>query len=148
MIAGVADTHAGLWYVFGDSRLSSAAKSAFEVAAQTRRKIAMSAITLAEIVYLVEKGRVRASAYDDLQEALHDPKHVLQETPLTSEITDAMRLVARADIPDMPDRIVAATAVYFGVPVISRDGASGRQTFGQSGNCGRRVRAAILLGGG
>jgi predicted nucleic acid-binding protein len=32
-----------------------------------------------------------------------------------------MRLVARADVPDMPDRIVAATAVYFGVPVISRD---------------------------
>lgn len=32
-----------------------------------------------------------------------------------------MRLVPRADVPDMPDRIVAATAVYFGVPVISRD---------------------------
>jgi predicted nucleic acid-binding protein len=27
-------------------------------------------------------------------------------------------------VPDMPDCIVAATAVYFGVPVISRDGRS------------------------
>jgi len=25
-------------------------------------------------------------------------------------------------VPDMPDRIVAATAVYYSVPVISRDG--------------------------
>ena len=32
-----------------------------------------------------------------------------------------MRMVARADVPDMPDRIVVATAVNFGVPVISRD---------------------------
>jgi PIN domain nuclease of toxin-antitoxin system len=122
VIAGVADTHAGLWYLFGDSQLSRSAKLAIETAAHARRKIAISVITLAEIVYLVEKGRIRASAYNDLQEALHDPNHVLQEAPLTGEITDAMRLVPRADIPDMPDRIVAATAVYFGVPVISRDG--------------------------
>ena len=26
-----------------------------------------------------------------------------------------------SDIPEMPDRIVAATALYFGVPAISRD---------------------------
>jgi len=122
VIAGVADTHAGLWYLFGDSQLSRSVKLAIEAAANARQKIALSVITLAEIVYLVEKGRIRASAYDDLQEALHDPNHVLQEAPLTGEITDAMRLVPRADIPDMPDRIVAATAVYFGVPVISRDG--------------------------
>jgi len=122
VIAGVADTHAGLWYLFGDPQLSRSAKLAIEAAANSRQKIAISVITLAEIVYLVEKGRIRASAYDDLQEALHNPNHVLQEAPLTGEITDAMRLVPRADIPDMPDRIVAATAVHFGVPVISRDG--------------------------
>jgi len=33
-----------------------------------------------------------------------------------------MKQVPSADVPDMPDRIVAATAVYFGVSVISRDG--------------------------
>jgi predicted nucleic acid-binding protein len=33
-----------------------------------------------------------------------------------------MRQVPRAEVRDMPDRMVAATAVYFGVPVISRDG--------------------------
>ena len=37
----------------------------------------------------------------------------------------------REAVPDMPDRIAAATAMYFGVPVISRDGrirTSGVQT--------------------
>lgn len=121
MIAGVADTHAALWYLFGDPRLSASAKSAFDDAATSRRKIVLSVISLAEVVYLIEKNRLPASAYADLQKALHDPDHVLQEAPVTSEIIDAMLEVPRADIPDMPDRIVAATAVYFRVPAISRD---------------------------
>ena len=32
-----------------------------------------------------------------------------------------MRQVSRAEVPDMPDRMVAATAVYFELPVTSRD---------------------------
>ncbi len=41
---------------------------------------------------------------------------------MTVEIIDSMLEVPQVDIPDMPDRIVAATAVYFGVPAIGRDG--------------------------
>jgi PIN domain nuclease of toxin-antitoxin system len=67
MIAGVADTHAALWYLFGDPRLSASAKSAFDAATSSRRKILLSVISLAEVVYLVEKGRLPASAYGDLQ---------------------------------------------------------------------------------
>lgn len=122
MIAGVADTHAAIWYLFADPRLSRTAKMAFETAVNDRHKIALSVISLAEIVYLIEKGRFAPSVYDDLEKALRNPDHVLQEAPLTSEIVDAMQHVLRTDVPDMPDRIVAATAVYFGVPVISRDG--------------------------
>jgi PIN domain nuclease of toxin-antitoxin system len=121
MIAGVADTHAALWYLFADSRLSAPARSAFDAAVSSRNKIVLSAISLAEVAYLVEKGRLPASAYADLREALRDPDHVLQEAPVTAEIIDSMLGVPRVDIPEMPDRIVAATAVYFGVPAISRD---------------------------
>jgi len=32
-----------------------------------------------------------------------------------------MRRVDRAQVPDLPDRSIAATAVHFGVPLISRD---------------------------
>jgi PIN domain nuclease of toxin-antitoxin system len=91
-------------------------------AAASGLDIVLSPISLAEIVYLVEKNRLPASAYHDLKNALADPDYVIEEAPFTVEIVDAMRLVPRSDIPDMPDRIVAATGVYFGVPVISRDG--------------------------
>ena len=73
-----------------------------------------SSISLAEIVYLIEKNPLPANAYADLKAAIADPDHVFKEAPFTLEIVDAMREVPRADVPDMPDRIVAATSVYFG----------------------------------
>lgn len=32
-----------------------------------------------------------------------------------------MGRVARAQVPDLPDRIIAATALHLGIPIISRD---------------------------
>jgi PIN domain nuclease of toxin-antitoxin system len=119
--AAVADTHAAIWYLFADSRLSASAKNALDRAASDGRKVLVSAITLAEMVYLVEKSRISQEVYDRLCEALADPEHVLAEAPLTAAIADSMRRVPREQVPDMPDRIVAATALYFNVPVISRD---------------------------
>src|SRR5450755_1243973 len=121
MIAGVADTHTALWHLFDDKRMSAAAEAFINEAATARRKIAISTISLAEMVYLIEKGRLPPSAYDELTQALADPEHVFTEAVLTAAIVQAMRLVSRAEVPDMPDRVVAATAVYFDVPVISRD---------------------------
>ncbi len=121
MIAGVADTHAALWYLLRNPRLSDTTWQFMDAAAAAGHDIVVSSISLAEIVYLVEKDRLPASAYNDLKNALADPDYVIEEAPFNVEIVDAMRQVARADVPDMPDRIVAATAVYFGAPVISRD---------------------------
>jgi PIN domain nuclease of toxin-antitoxin system len=122
VIAGVADTHAALWYLLKNPRLSATARGFFDDAARAGHVIVVSPISLAEIVYLVEKNRLDASAYHDLKTALADPEYVIEEGPFTAEVIEAMWQVPRADVPDMPDRIVAATAVYFGVPVISRDG--------------------------
>ena len=122
MIAGVADTHAAIWFLSSDPRLSATAKDFFDKAAHARQKIVLSPISLAEIVYLVEKKRLPDSAFDDLKAALHNPNHVLEEALFTSDVAAAMRQIAREAVPDMPDRIVAATAIYLGVPVISRDG--------------------------
>ena len=122
MIAGVADTHTALWHLFKNPRLSAAARSFIDDAASAGHDILLSPISLAEIVYLVEKRRLPPSAYDELTKALDDPESVLEEATFTGEVVESMREVPRVAIPDMPDRIVAATAVYFGVPVVSRDG--------------------------
>ena len=129
IIAGVADTHTALWNLFNDRRLSAPARDFIDGAANTRQKIAVSSISLAELVYLVEKGRLPAAAYDELAQALADPDHVLTEVALNYAVVQSMRKVSRDEVPDMPDRIVAATALYLNVPVLSRD---------------RRIRSANL----
>ena len=48
-------------------------------------------------------------------------KTALQEVPVDAAIVEQMENVSRLEVPDMPDRIVAATALRFGVPIISRD---------------------------
>jgi PIN domain nuclease of toxin-antitoxin system len=37
-------------------------------------------------------------------------------------VADAIEFVSRDEVPDFPDRIVAATAAALRVPLISRDG--------------------------
>ena len=125
----MADTHTALWYLSNDLRISAAASGYIEDAANTRQKIAVSSISLAEVVYLVEKGRVPTHAYEYLMQAISNSEHVFTEAALTQDVVQAMRRVSRQEVPDMPDRIIVATAVYFGVPVISRD---------------RRIRSAAL----
>jgi PIN domain nuclease of toxin-antitoxin system len=131
MIAGVADTHtAPFWHLFDDKRLSAAAEAFINEAATVRRKIAISTISPGRGGRggLFDRKEPSA-AYDELTQALADPEHVFTEAVFSAAIVQAMRQVSRAEVPDMPDRMVAASAVYFGVPVISRD---------------RRIRAASL----
>ncbi len=58
MIAAVADTHTALWYLFRNPRLSDTARGFMDDAANAGHDIALSPISLAEIVYLVEKDRL------------------------------------------------------------------------------------------
>jgi len=41
--------------------------------------------------------------------------------PLDSQIAKALRDVRRDAVPDMPDRIIAATALHLSLPLITRD---------------------------
>ncbi|RPH57017.1 MAG: PIN domain-containing protein [Chloroflexi bacterium] len=122
MIRAVADTHAVIWHLYADERLSEKAKKAIEQAAKQGDQIGFSAITLIEMVYLVEKGRIDPNALDRLLAAMETGNSVLVEIPVTGEVAREMRQVSRESIPDMPDRIIAATAQTIKVPIISRDG--------------------------
>jgi hypothetical protein len=57
-----------------------------------------------------------------LKSALADPEYGIEEAPFNGDVVEAMQKVSRAEVPDMPNRIVAATGLYLGVSVISRDG--------------------------
>jgi len=122
MLRAVADTHAAIWYIFADERLSATARTMIEEAAADGDQIAFSSITLAEIVYLSEKGRIDPATLDRLLTAVDSEDAVLIEVPFDRHVAQALREVERAQVPDLPDRIIAATALHLGLPLISRDG--------------------------
>jgi len=121
MLGAVADTHAVIWYIFADPRLSATARTTIEQIAMDGNQIGFSSITLAEIVYLSERGRINADTLDRLLAAVDSEDALLVEIPFERNIALTLRQVDRSQIPDLPDRIIAASALYLNVPVISRD---------------------------
>jgi len=131
MIRAIADTHALIWYLFDNKRLSRRAKEFIENASNDGEKIGFSAISLVEIVYLIEKEKIDPGTLERLLNVTETSDAALVELPVTGQIAEKMREISREAIPDMPDRIIAATALEQNVPVISRDGkikASGLET--------------------
>jgi PIN domain nuclease of toxin-antitoxin system len=113
MIVGIADTHAALWYLFSDPRLGNAASSFIDDAVSKGNHIGVSAISIAEIVYLVEKGRIFSTALADLSAATADPRAVLRRLPLDHDIAAKVAEIPREDVPDLPDRVIAATGLFY-----------------------------------
>lgn len=58
MAAIVADTHAAVWYLLNAPNLSTRARDAMDEASDAGDPIYVSSISVVEIIYLVEKGRL------------------------------------------------------------------------------------------
>jgi PIN domain nuclease of toxin-antitoxin system len=117
----VADTHTLLWYLQADPRLSSAAKSLLSATEDAGDQIAISTISLAEVVYLIDRGRVHAATLTQIAAVLDQPAATWIAISVGRAVVSAMARIPRADVPDLPDRLIAATALMLGVPLASRD---------------------------
>jgi PIN domain nuclease of toxin-antitoxin system len=117
----VADTHAVVWYIVVPARLSANARVSLEQTAFAGEPIYISAISIIEICYLIDKGRLPPLVLQRVVDALQDANSAVEIFPVDLEIALALPRIARVDVPDMPDRIIAATALHLNVPLVSRD---------------------------
>jgi len=117
----VADTHALIWYLENSPRLGSQARAAFDTCDQGEIHIYVPTICLVEIVYLMEKGRISPKMKSMLDEELKSGESGLVLADLNMDVVDQIANVLRDDIPDLPDRVIAATALALNLPLISRD---------------------------
>ena len=81
-MALVFDTHAVIWYLSGSEQLSPTARTVIESAERNAEDIFISAISLVEVIYLAEKGRLPSVAMQRLQDALKDPTGSMIVAPL------------------------------------------------------------------
>jgi PIN domain nuclease of toxin-antitoxin system len=93
MPAVVADTHAIVWYLTNSPRLSPATAKALDDASAAGDSILIPSISLVELTYLVEKGRVPAEARKRLVDALAQPGGPYEWAPLDGRVAAAVELI-------------------------------------------------------
>lgn len=117
----VTDTHALLWHLSQDSALSSEAARLFNDADRGQVTIVIPTIVIVEITYLCERQRVPFEQIKRILSLVQLPNSQYHSAPLDLSVAEELQRVARDLVPDMPDRIIAATALHLGLPLITRD---------------------------
>lgn len=115
------DTHSVIWYLDNSSRLSDTARQSIRSAIETGHPVYLSSITIVEVIYLVEKGRLQQIQLKNLIEILHRPYSGFRIQPFDLEIAERLAEIPRDIIPDMPDRMIAATALFLRLPLVTVD---------------------------
>lgn len=119
----VLDTHALIWHIQDSDSLSSVARDVLARIDAGDAVGIISAITLVEMVYLTEKGRIPREPFDTLLDGLRLATENYRMVPIDLGVIRSLQQVPRDAIPDMPDRIIVATAHSLDVPLVSRDSA-------------------------
>ena len=113
------DTHVVVWLALQPKKISKKARTAIQDARRIGQGIAISDIALLEISILERKARIRLNS--SLETFLSEIETRFIVLPITGRI--CVRAVSLpASYPDDPaDRIIGATALVEGVPLITAD---------------------------
>jgi PIN domain nuclease of toxin-antitoxin system len=113
------DTHVVVWLALEPARISKRARAAI---AETRRRgegLAISDITLLEIAAIENKGRIKLSA--SLEAFLTEIEARFVVLPITGRICAGALGFPAAYPKDAADRVIGATALVEGLPLITAD---------------------------
>ena len=112
------DTHVWVWSVSGDARLNDTVR---RVLGDPMHELWISSISPWEILLLAERGRLvlDPDARSWVRQALSDSP--VREAPVTIDVALASRSVRLAN-QDPADRFIAASAMVFGLTLITADG--------------------------
>jgi PIN domain nuclease of toxin-antitoxin system len=101
----VVDTHALIWFLEGNPRLGTSAKT---ILANPDSQLILPAIALAEAVWIVDRARTSIPSVTDLFDAVNsDPRIVIY--PIDKAVIE--QSISLSAITEMHDRLIVATAL-------------------------------------
>lgn len=113
----VTDTHALLWYLTEDEKLSKIAQGVFEKADKGEVDIVIPTTVLAEGLFITEKHRVDIEFIDIIENIQNSSNYLLH--PLDIDVV--MKCHELKKIPELHDRIITATAILLDAKLITKD---------------------------
>jgi predicted nucleic acid-binding protein len=112
----VTDTQALVKFMMGQKVINDICHQAFLDADQGENIIIIPAVVLMEVMYLFEKNRILVDLFQ-AEELMQSENYHFQ--PLDLEILKVASKIT--DIPELHDRLIAATARHLDIPIITND---------------------------
>ncbi|MGY1642001.1 type II toxin-antitoxin system VapC family toxin [Geodermatophilus sp. SYSU D00703] len=128
----VADTHAFIWFLQADQRLSARAREVLEQAQQDPDGgIVVSVASRLDLHYLRRAGRFSRAEVQRWWAVTEDPSWNIISAAITGSVVAYFDSAGLAALRDPWDRLITATAIDLGTPLVTKDRAI--TTVGQSG---------------
>jgi PIN domain nuclease of toxin-antitoxin system len=124
----ISDAHALLWHLYWPQRLGKAAQQVFSDVDAGQAVIVIPAVVVAEVIMVVQKGRLSGASLDHLIPYLHSMNES-ENYPLAPLLPKTV--IASHEhtiIPDIFDRLIVTEAILRDLSIITRD-----QTIRESG---------------
>ena len=117
----VVDTHVVVWLALEPARITKNARTAIEQSRRQGQGLAISDITLLEIATLEAKGRVKLSS--TLETFLSEIEARFVVLPITGRVCVRALGLPSSYPKDPADRVIGATALVEGIPLVTADEA-------------------------
>lgn len=106
-----------VWYLGAPTRLGPRARLAFAEATAGQAQVIVPVIVLAEIIFAVERGRIRA----DVPQMIRRIRSTRYFRIVPLRLAVILQLRALTEIPEMHDRILVAEALLAKGSLVTRD---------------------------
>jgi PIN domain nuclease of toxin-antitoxin system len=113
------DTHVVVWLALEPARISKKARAVIEDMRHSGQGLAISDITLLEIAMIERRGRIKLNA--SLETFLSEIEAKFVVLPLTGRVCVRAIGLPAAYPKDPADRVIAATALVEGIPLVTAD---------------------------
>ncbi len=113
----VTDTHALIWWFIDSPKIGLKASEIFEKCEEGENVIFIPSIVIAEALSIFDKKRVSFD-FKRLFSKLHDSENFVI---ISLDYPVLQKMINTKDIPELHDKIIASTAKYLNLPVITKD---------------------------